>query len=291
MLTKDLLKKIRKVEIKTRRTVKGLVGGEYHSVFKGRGIEFDEVKHYNPGDPISAIDWKVTARTGQPFVKRFVEERELKVILAVDLSSSQNFGSSSQSKKDRVVELGALLAFSAIGNNDRVGLLTFSDRVESYIPPRKGRSHGMGLLKELITMKPAGSGTSISGALEYLARVEKGRAIVFLISDFLDEGFEHQVNILSKRHDLLIFRVRDEMEAMLPHSGLVNLMDAETGEVCTVDAGDNRWRDTFREIQRMREEKWQHFLKTRKIDSIDVSTEGDYLVPLRNFFRQRAKRY
>lgn len=291
MLTKDILKKIRKIEITTRRAVNDLAGGEYHSVFKGRGMEFDEVRHYTAGDPVNSIDWKVTARTGIPFVKRFVEERELTVILAVDVSASHGFGSSMRSKKDIIVELGALLAFSAIRNNDRVGLLTFSDVVETYMPPKKGRSHGMRVLSELVTMEPSSRGTSISDALDYLARVEKGRGIIFLISDFLDEGYESQVNILSKKHDLLLMRVRDKMEIQLPTEGLIDLQDAETGEVYTVDPADRRWRETFSEIIRLKEDAWSAFIKKHRIDAIDIDTDTSYLVPLRNFFRQRSKRY
>ncbi|MBE9535926.1 MAG: DUF58 domain-containing protein [Proteobacteria bacterium] len=291
MPTKDILKKVRKVEITTRRAVNDLVGGEYHSVFKGRGMEFDEVRHYTAGDPVNSIDWKVTARTGTPFVKRFVEERELTVILAVDVSASHGFGSSLRSKKDIIVELGALLAFSAIRNNDRVGLLTFSDKVEKYIPPKKGRSHGMRVLSELVMMERSSSGTSISDALDYLGRVEKSRGIIFLISDFIDEGYEKQVNILSKKHDLLLMRVRDKMETQLPAHGLIDLQDAETGEIYTVDPADRRWHETFSEIIRLKEAAWSDFIKKHRLDSIDIDTETSYLVPLRNFFRQRSKRY
>ncbi len=291
MLTKEIVKKIRKVEISSRRAVNSLVGGEYHSVFKGRGIEFDEVRHYTPGDPINAIDWKVTARTGTPFIKRFVEERELTVVLVVDVSASNRFGSAEKSKKEIITELGALLAFSAINNNDRVGLLLFSDRVEKYLPPRKGRSHGMQLIRELVTMKPDGSGTSITEAIDYLGRVEKGRCIVFLLSDFIDEGYEKQLGTLSKRHDLVLMRVRDLMEQALPTDGLVALKDAETGETFTVDPADVAWRETFAELHRLKEERWTDCLRKRKIDCIDIDTVSPYIVPLRNFFRKRAGRY
>ena len=291
MLTKDILKKIKKIEISTRKAVNTLVGGEYHSVFKGRGMEFDEVTHYTPGDPISSIDWKVTARTGTAFVKRFVEERELTVILVADASASQAFGSAAKSKKDLIAELGALLAFSAIRNNDRVGLLIFSEDVELYLPSRKGRSHGMRVIRELVTMTPAGRGTSIKNALEYLNRVEKGKAIIFLISDFIDSGYEKQLKITSKKHDLLLIRARDEMEERLPKDGLIDLEDAETGELFTVDPSDRRWRETFEAICEEREGQWSGFLKKMKIDSIDVDTVQPYIVPLRNFFKRRAKRY
>ena len=291
MLPKDIIKKIKKIEISTRRAVDDLMGGEYHSVFKGRGMEFDEVKHYTPGDQINSIDWKVTARTGTPFVKKFVEERELTVTLLVDMSASQDFGSGTKSKKDLIIELGALLAFSAIRNNDRVGLLTFADDVELFLPPRKGRSHGMRLIKELVTTPPSGKGTSIHNALEYLGRVEKGKSIVFLISDFIDEGYEKQLNIISKRHDLVLIRIKDGMEDAFPAQGLINLKDAETGESFTVDGASREWRETFRELSRSREEIWKDTLKKMKIDAIDIDTNAPYIVPLRNFFKRRAKRY
>lgn len=291
MLSKDIIKKIKKVEISTRRAVNDLMGGEYHSVFKGRGMEFDEVKLYTPGDQIGSIDWKVTARTGTPFVKKFVEERELTVNLLVDVSSSQNFGSGDTSKKDRVVELGALIAFSAIRNNDRVGLLLFSDEVEMFLSPKKGRAHGMRVIRELVTMSASGRGTSILSALEYLGRVEKGKSIVFLISDFIDEGYEKQLNIISKKHDLVLIRVKDTMESAFPDEGLLHLEDAETGELFTVDAGSKEWRDTFGAVKDMKEDSWAKSLKKMKIDSIDIDTSKPYLIPLRNFFKGRAKRY
>jgi len=290
MLTKDILKKIRRVEISTRKAVSTLVGGEYHSVFKGRGMEFDEVKHYTPGDQISSIDWKVTARTGTPFVKKFVEERELTVMLVVDASASQDFGSTSRSKKDIVAELGALLAFSAIRNNDRVGLLIFSKDVELYLPPKKGRTHGMRVIRELVTMTPTGSGTSILNALEYLSRVEKGKSIVFLISDFIDKGFDRQLGLISKKHDLILMRIKDPMEDELPSNGLIDLVDAETGEYFTVDGADSRWRDTLKEVSRLKDAEWLSLVRKLKVDSIDIDTATPYMVELRNFFRQRARR-
>jgi uncharacterized protein (DUF58 family) len=291
MLTKDILKKIRKVEISTRRAVNNLVGGEYHSVFKGRGMEFDEVRHYYPGDQISAIDWKVTARTGIPFLKRFVEERELTVVLVVDSSSSGEFGSVLKTKKEMLTEVGALLAFSAVRNNDRVGLLTFSENIDRYIPPGKGRSHGMRVIRELVTMSPGGRGTSIVKALEYLGRVERGRCIVFVLSDFIDGGFEKQLGVISKRHDLLLIRIKDPMEEHLPEEGLIELEDAETGECYVADPSDSMWRETLEEVMRMKEEKWSGLLKKMRIDSIDIDTVNPYIVPLRNFFRRRMKRY
>jgi uncharacterized protein (DUF58 family) len=291
MLTKEILKKIKKVEITTLRAVDNMIGGEYHSVFKGRGMEFDEVRHYQPGDQINSIDWKVTARTGVPFVKRFVEERELTVTIVVDASASQDFGSEEKSKKDLIIEIAALLAFSAIINNDRVGLLTFSEEVDIYLPPRKGKANGMRVIKELVTMNPQTKGTSLKNALEYLARVQKGKSIVFLISDFIDEGFEKQLRIVSKKHDLLLIRVSDRMEESLPTHGLIELEDSETGELFTVDPADSLWRETFARLGDKREGEWETLLKKMKIDSIDIDTINPYIVPLRNFFKKRSKRY
>lgn len=291
MLTKEILKKIKKVEITTLRAVDNMIGGEYHSVFKGRGMEFDEVRHYQPGDQINSIDWKVTARTGVPFVKRFVEERELTVTIVVDASASQDFGSEEKSKKELIVEIAALLAFSAIRNNDRVGLLTFSEDVDLYLPPRKGKANGMRVIKELVTMNPKTKGTSLKNALEYLARVQKGKSIVFLISDFIDEGFEKELRIVSKKHDLLLIRVSDKMEKLLPAHGLIELEDSETGELFTVDPADSLWRETFTRLGDKRESEWETLLKKMKIDSIDIDTINPYIVPLRNFFKKRSKRY
>ena len=291
MLTKEILKKIKKVEISTLRAVDNMIGGEYHSVFKGRGMEFDEVRQYEPGDQINSIDWKVTARTGVPFVKRFVEERELTVTIVVDASASQDFGSEEKSKKDLIIEIAALLAFSAIRNNDRVGLLTFSEEVDIYLPPRKGKANGMRVIKELVTMNPPTKGTSLKNALEYLARVQKGKSIVFLISDFIDEGFEKQLRIVSKKHDLLLIRVSDPMEESLPPHGLIELEDSETGEIFTVDPADSLWRKTFAMLGDKREGEWDNLLKKMKIDSIDIDTINPYMVPLRNFFKKRSKRY
>ncbi|MDT8317363.1 MAG: DUF58 domain-containing protein [bacterium] len=291
MLTKEILKKIKKVEISTLRAVDNMIGGEYHSVFKGRGMEFDEVRHYQPGDQINSIDWKVTARTGVPFVKRFVEERELTVTIVVDASASQEFGSEEKSKKDLIVEVAALLAFSAIRNNDRVGLLTFSEDVDLYLPPRKGKANGMRVIKELVTMNSHTKGTSLKKALEYLARVQKGKSIVFLISDFIDEGFEKELRIISKKHDLLLIRVSDRMEDALPAHGLMELEDSETGELFTVDPADSLWRETFATLGKKREGDWDTLLKKMKIDSIDIDTINPYIVPLRNFFKKRSKRY
>lgn len=291
MPTKDILKKIKRIEISTRKAVNSLVGGEYHSVFKGRGIEFDEVKQYEPGDQISSIDWKVTARTGVPFVKRFVEERELTVVLMVDISASQQFGSSMKTKQDIVEEVAALLTFSAIKNNDRVGMVLFSDNIDLYLPPRKGRGHGMRVIKELVSISSDGQGTSIVNAMEYIGKVIKNKSIVILISDFIDVGYEKQLNIFSKKHDLLLVRINDQMEKKFPENGLIFMQDAETGEHLTVDLSNRTWRQAFQDKTKKANEKWEQMLRKLKIDFIDLNTSSDCVVPLRNFFKKRSGRY
>jgi len=291
MPTRELIKQIKRIEISTRKAVNALAGGEYQSVFKGRGIEFDEVKQYQPGDQINSIDWKVTARTGVPFVKKFVEERELTVILAVDSSASQEFGSSAKSKKNIIAEVGALLAFSAIRNNDRVGMLIFSDDVDLYLPPRKGRAYGMRVIKELVSLSSEGKGTSILNAMDYIGRVVKSKSIVILISDFLDTGYEKQLSVISKKHDLLLIRINDSMERELPDEGLIYVQDSESGECLAVDASDRSWRNAFREDSDRAEREWKIILRRHKIDSVDINTSTGYLVPLRNFFKKRAERY
>lgn len=291
MPAKEIVKKIKKIEIKTRKAVSSLIGGEYHSVFRGRGIEFDEVRHYAPGDQISAIDWKVTARTGVPFVKQFSEERELTVILAVDVSASQDFGSGSKRKKDITTEIGALIALSAIQNNDRVGLLTFSDRVETYLPPRKGKTHGMTVIKELIAMSSEGRRTSLVMALDYLAKILKKKSIVFLLSDFIDQGYEKKINILSRKHDLIAIRIQDPLEHSFPHEGLLNLRDAESGETFTIDPSDKRWQEEFARTDREEEHRISSFFRKHRIDCINIDTASSYMAPLRNFFKKRSARY
>ncbi len=291
MPAKDILKKIKRIEISTRKAVNSLVGGEYHSVFKGRGMEFDEVKQYQPGDQISSIDWKVTARTGVPFVKKFVEERELTVMLMVDISASQQFGSSMKTKRDIVEEVAALLAFSAIKNNDRVGMLLFSENIDLYLPPRKGRGHGMRVIKELVSVSPKSRGTSIVNAMEYMGKVVKTRSIVILISDFLDDGYENQLNIFSKKHNLLLVRINDHLEKDFPGDGLIFMQDAETGEYMTVDLSDRAWQKAFKERSEKADEEWERMLRKLKIDSIDLNTSSSCIVPLRNFFKKRSGRY
>src|SRR6266545_1698421 len=252
MLPRDIVRQVRRLQIRARRAVEDLLGGEYHSVFKGTGIAFEEVREYQPGDDIRAIDWNVTARMGHPFVKRYVEERELTVVLAVDCSGSQAFGSRFQQKREVAAELAAVLAFSAIANNDKVGLVQFTDRVERFVPPRKGTRHVLRLIRDILFFQPKHRGTSLREGLDYLNRVLRRRTIVFLLSDFLDRGHEKALKRTGRRHDLIAVRITDPREEELPAVGLLELEDAETGARLLVDSGSRRVRTAFAEAARRR---------------------------------------
>jgi uncharacterized protein (DUF58 family) len=291
MIPRDILKKVRRIEIATRKSVNDVMAGEYHSVFKGRGMEFDEVREYIPGDDIRTIDWNVTARTGSAHVKRFVEERELTVMLLVDASSSGDFGSGLQMKGELAVELCAVLAFSAIKNNDRVGLIIFTDQVERFLPPKKGRKHVLRVIRELLYFKPAKRKTDIAAALEHLNRIIKRRSVVFLVSDFIDSNLRKPLAIANKRHDLVAITVSDPREQQLPAMGIVELEDAETGEVVLIDTFDRRLRESFASSTLAETVELDGLLRVLSIDSIDVRTDQPYTEPLVRFFRQRAKRY
>jgi uncharacterized protein (DUF58 family) len=291
MIAKDILKKVRRIEIYTKRLVNEVFAGEYHSVFKGRGMEFDEVREYQRGDDIRTIDWNVTARMGFPYVKRYVEERELTVMLVVDASSSSDFGTQEQAKGELAAELCALLAFSAIKNNDRVGLLIFTSEVEKFIPPKKGRKHVLRVIREVLYFKPERSGTDIPAALEYLNRVLKRKGVVFLISDFMDQDFQRALSIANNRHDLIAARITDPRELELPPAGMIELEDAETGERVLVDSYDSDIRRTFASYSREDREKLERTFRTMGIDSIEVMTDRSYVEPLVRLFRSRAKRY
>lgn len=290
MISKDLAKKIRLIQIHSRRAVNDVLAGEYHSVFKGRGMEFDEVREYAPGDEIRSIDWNVTARMGRPFVKRFVEERELTVLLAVDLSASGAFGSGKRFKNEAAAELCALLAFSAIKNNDKVGLLLFTDRVEKFIPPKKGSSHVLRLVGELLRAQPAGKGTDVGLALDYLGRVSHRRSIVFLISDFLDEGFDKPLRVVARRHDLVALSVSDPRERDLPPVGLIELEDAETGRRMTFDSSSARSRAQYAELADRRRLSRRELFRSTGVDEIEVSPNDDYVRDLMLFFKRREGR-
>lgn len=290
---RELLKKIRKIEIITTRKVNEQLAGQYHSVFKGRGMSFDEVRQYQPGDEIRFIDWNVTARSNDVFVKRFVEERELTVMLLVDVSASLRFGTVEQYKREVAAELSALLAFSAVKNNDRVGLILFTDEVEHYVAPKKGRKHVLRLISEILAFAPEGRGTSVDAALGYLSRITQRKTIAFLISDFQVDAasFERPLRVVARRHDLVPVIVRDAMESELPNLGLVLMEDLETGEPVWVDTSSRRVRDTYRRQTEGRRERLVQGFRKLKLDSIAVETGGGYVRALRQFFELRARRH
>jgi len=291
VIPKEILKKVRRIEISTRGLVNEVFSGEYHSVFKGQGMTFSEVREYQYGDDIRSIDWNVTARTGAPFVKIFEEERELTVLLLVDVSASGNFGSRERFKGETAVELSAVLAFSAIKNNDKIGLLLFSDRIEKFVPPRKGRRHVLRVLRELLYHKPEGRGTDIGGALEYLSRVVRRRAVVFLVSDFRGSDFVRPLSVVGKRHDLIAVRLTDPREVDLPPVGLVEIEDPETGERLVLNTSDQAFREAFRmDAEKGRAELDRDFRRCQ-VDVIDVENGEPYVEPLMRFFQTRMRRF
>jgi len=290
MIPKELLKKIRHIEIRTRRLVNHLFSGEYHSTFKGQGMEFEEVREYQPGDDIRLIDWNVTARTGFPHVKKFREERELSVVLLVDASSSGQFGTRERFKNEVAAELCAVLAFSAIKNNDKVGLIIFTDRIEKFVPPKKGRSHVLRLIREVLYFKPQGIKTDISMALEYFNKVIKRRSVVFLISDFFFDGYQRALQMSHKKHDLIAVKISDPREAAFDNVGLIELEDAETGEVVMINTASKEFRREFEARSREDNLKLKRDFRLINIDFIGIRTNESYIVPLVNFFRMREKR-
>jgi len=291
MITKELAKKIRVLQITTRKVVNDVLAGEYGSVFRGRGMEFDEVREYMPGDEIRSIDWNVTARTGHPYVKRFVEERELTVMFLVDLSASGAFGSVRKLKNEIAAELCALLAFSAVKNNDKVGLIVFTDRVEMFIPPKKGTKHVLRVIRELLNFKPRPASTDIEEALDYLGRVTTKRSVVFLVSDFQAEGFERKMRVLGKRHDLIAVTIVDPREVRLPDVGLIELEDSETGETVLVDTGSAEVRKRYERLGREEQARLKELFRSMGVDQIEVMTDRDYVPRLVQFFRVREKRH
>ncbi len=292
MEPKELLKKVRVIQIKASRLVNDVLAGEYSSVFKGRGMEFDEVRLYVPGDEIRSIDWNVTARTGLPHVKRFVEERELTVVLVVDLSQSGRFGSATQLKSDVAAEICALLAFSAIRNHDKVGLILFTDRVEKYVPPKKGKKHVLRVIRELVNFQPRGGETDIGGALEYLSRVVRRRAVVFLVSDFLaePESYERALKLAGRRHDLITVSIADRREVELPSLGLLELEDIETGESLLVDSGSLAIRTGYRTKGEAALDTRRNLLRRIDVDQIAVQTDRPYIDSILKFFKMRERR-
>jgi uncharacterized protein (DUF58 family) len=290
MIPREILKQVRRIEISTRGLVNEVFSGEYHSVFKGRGMNFAEVREYQYGDDIRSIDWNVTARAGAPFVKIFEEERELTVMLVVDVSASGDFGTRERLKGEVAVEICALLAFSAIKNNDKVGLIIFSDRIEKFVPPRKGRRHVLRVLRELLYHEPEGRGTDIAGALEYLTHVQRKKAVTFLVSDFRDEGFEKALAVAGRRHDLVAIRLGDDRERALPALGYLDLEDPETGERIVVNTSDDGFRRAFSERVEAERAAQDRALRKGKVDVIDIETGQPYVQPLMRFFRDRARR-
>ena len=287
----DILKKVQRIQIVANRTVNDLLAGQYKSVFRGRGMEFDEVREYQPGDDIRTIDWNVTARTGTPFIKRFCEERELTVMLLVDVSASGVFGSTERSKLDLVVEMAAMLMFSALKNNDKVGLLTFCDDVIDYFPPRKGKVNVLRLIRQLVSAEPVARETELAAALDYLNRVQKRRAVVFLISDFQAPEARHAMAVANQHHDLVAVTVGDPREQALPDVGFISLRDAETGEVVEVDTRHPRVRELFRDRAADRATKLSQRLKKTGVDQLAINTDEDYQKSLRRFFRMRERRF
>jgi uncharacterized protein (DUF58 family) len=288
--TAEILKKIRALEIKTKGLVETAFAGDYHSVFKGRGMNFEDLREYQPGDEIRAIDWNVTARLGNAFVKKFTEERELTVMLIVDVSASGNFGSSTQSKRELAAEVACLLAFSAIRNNDKVGLLLFTDRVELFIPPKKGRSHTLRLIREILFFEPAGRRTDPALALDYLNRIVTRRAVVFFISDFQAPDFSHTLAVSGRRHDFIAVHIKDERETVLPNIGIITLEDAETGEQIEINTADRTTRARFNDLADEKDRELARTLRRNNIDAITLRTSEDYLPALRSFFKLRGRR-
>ncbi len=287
---KALLKKVRQIDIKSRKVVAELLGGEYKSVFKGRGMEFDEVREYMPGDEVRTIDWNVTARTGKPFVKRFIEEREQSLFFLVDMSASGAFGSTAQTKNETAAEICGMLAFSAIKNNDRVGLVIFTDQVELFIAPDKGQQHVLRIIRAILSFEPAGTGTSIAGALDYLGKMVKKQCVTFLISDFQDADYDRPLKLAAFHYDLIAVTISDPRELELPNAGLVELRDAETGEQLLVDTASAAARRKFSTAAKAHRLRLKDQFSRLGIDQIDVQTDRDPIRGLVRFFRTREQR-
>ena len=290
MIPKELFKKIRRIEIRTKGLVDNVFGGEYHSAFKGRGMEFTEVRPYQIGDEIRSIDWNVSARMDETYVKIFEEEREQTVMLVVDISGSENFGTQRQFKREMAAEICAIVAFSAIQNNDKVGLLLFSDQVELFVPPKKGKRHVLRLIRDLFAYKPASRGTNLSLALEHILKVLKRRSVVLLISDFLDTNFERPLRVVGRRYDTIAVHLQDQREHELPPVGLIELTDAETGHTEVLDTRSERVRQWFTSRTREREEQLYALFKQLQLDVIPIYTHEGYVEPLVQFFRRRNRR-
>jgi uncharacterized protein (DUF58 family) len=289
METKEILRKVRKIEIKTRGLSSQVFSGEYHSAFKGRGMAFSDVREYMPGDDIRTIDWNVTARFNHPFVKVFEEERELTVILLVDVSGSEDFATRAQFKKDLITELCAVLSFSAIQNNDKIGIIFFTDRIEKFIPPKKGKTHILRIIRELIEFTPAHRNTNISEALRYVVNAIKKKSIVFVISDFADRNFEDALKLANRKHDLVALQVYDHRETELPDAGILTLVHAETGEVMEVDSSDATTRHNFKKLALQREKQLSDSFAKSGVDWIKLRTDENYVQQLMRLFKKRGR--
>ncbi len=289
-LPREIFRKVRRIEISTKRLVNDLMGGEYHSTFKGQGMEFDEVREYQPGDDVRLIDWNVTARAGAPHVKVYREERELTVMLLVDASSSGRFGTQERFKSEAAAELCAVFAFSAIKNNDKVGMIIFTDRIEMYVPPKKGRAHTLRMIRDILYFTPAGQGTNISLALEHLTRVTKRKSVVFLISDFLGSGYQKPLRIANRKHDLIAIKITDPREMSFESVGLIELEDAETGEVFLVDTSSAKFRAEFEYKAQMTNQQLKRSFDTIDLDFLNIVTNKPYIIPLVNLFKRRERR-
>lgn len=289
METSELLKRVRKIEIKTRGLSKNIFAGEYHSAFKGRGMTFSEVREYQYGDDIRSIDWNVTARHNRPYIKVFEEERELTVMMLIDVSGSRNFGTISKLKKNQITEIAAVLAFSAIQNNDKIGVIFFSDKIEKFIPPKKGRTHILHIIRELIDFTPENKQTNIGGALEYMTNSLKKRCTCFILSDFIDDkNFEHTLSIANKKHDVVALRIYDPRENELPPVGLMYMTDAETGESMWVDTSDARLRENYKKFAFEKEKELSNSFKRSGVDSASIRSDEDYVRALMSLFKKRV---
>ncbi len=290
METKELLKQVRRIEIKTKGLVNEVFSGEYHSAFKGRGMEFAEVREYQPGDDIRTIDWNVTARFNHPFVKVFEEERELVVMLIIDMSGSQSFGSGEKKKQRIAAELSSVLAFSAMKNNDKVGLILFTDRIERFVPPKKGRSHVLRIIREILSFVPEGNGTDIKSALEYFNGVIKKRSISFLVSDFIDENYDKILKVVARKHDLIGVILEDEREVELPGIGLTKMKDLETGEIRYIDLSNKKVREYFSSVVNKRRREVNQLFRLSGIDVIKINSRESFIKPLVQFFKKRESK-
>ncbi len=290
MLPEEVLKKVHLIHIQTKHLVNDIMAGEYESAFRGRGMEFEEVREYQPGDDVRTIDWNVTARMGKPFIKLFREERELIVMLLVDISASGQFGTVKKLKKEVAAEVAALLAYTAIRNNDKVGLILFSDHVEKYVPPKKARGHGWRVIREILSFEPTGRGTDISQALDFLGRIVRKKCVCFLLSDFLATDFERSLRQANKRHDMIALTISDPREKELPRIGFMEFEDAETGQSVLIDTLDQNLCKNYKDFRQQEDDARRHLFRSMNLDYVSISTDVSYIKPLLTLFRRREKR-